>query len=329
MSSSADDKCWVGFDLGGTKMLAKVYDGEFESLGRKRRKTLGHEGAEAGLERIANTIKDALEDAKRKKSDLGGIGIGIPGPLDLTRGIILETANLGWKDVPIQAFLEKEFGCPVVLMNDVDAGLYGEYRFGAGRDAHCALGVFPGTGVGGACVYEGKIIRGKNGSCMEIGHLHVVPDGPLCGCGQRGCLEAVASRLAIAGEAARAAYRGEAPHLMNTAGADVAKIRSGVLADSIKAGDTSVEKIVYEAARHIGIAVAGVVNLLNPDRVVLGGGLAEAMPEIFISEVSRASKKRVMPAFADSFEVVVAELGDDAGVMGAAAWAETSASAPN
>jgi glucokinase len=157
---------------------------------------------------------------------------------------------------------------------------------------------------------------------MEIGHVQVAPEGPVCGCGRRGCLEAVASRLAVSSLAAAAAYRGQAPHLLERIGTDVASIRSGALAESVANGDAVVETIVREAARHIGRAVAGVVHLLGPDVVVLGGGLVEAMTELFVTEVRDTAARRVMPSFADSFEVVPASLGDDAGVMGCAAWAQ-------
>ncbi len=184
-----------------------------------------------------------------KRGDLRGIGLGSAGPLDLDEGIILDAPNLGWKDVKIKSILEKEFGCPAVVLNDVDAGVYGEYRFGAARSSRCAVGVFPGTGIGGGCVYDGKILRGKTNSCMEIGHIQVVPDGPRCGCGLQGCLEAVASRLAISAAAAQAAYRGQAPHLLDIAGTSLDEIRSGALADAIAAGDTVVESIVRTGGR--------------------------------------------------------------------------------
>jgi glucokinase len=183
------------------------------------------------------------------------------------------------------------------------------------------VGVFPGTGIGGGCVYEGRILRGRNRSCMEIGHVQVVPYGPLCGCGQRGCLETVAGRMAIAAEAAKAAFRGDAPHLMEIAGADLTKIRSGALAASIKAGEKVIERIVREAAGRIGVAVASVVHLLAPDVVVLGGGLVEAMPELFVNGVAKTANKHVMPSYIDSFRVVPCQLGDDAVLLGAAAWA--------
>ncbi|MGI8978536.1 MAG: ROK family protein [Pirellulaceae bacterium] len=322
--TSPRKKHWVGFDLGGTKMMSAVFNEEFRTLGRKRRKTKGLEGAKVGMERIIETIRDALEEAKLEDSDIAGIGIGCPGNMDLDRGVILDTANLSWKNVHVKSILEEAFGAPTVILNDVDAGVYGEYRFGSGKNARCLVGVFPGTGIGGGCVYQGEIIRGKTMSCFEIGHMQVSPGGLLCGCGRTGCLETEASRLAIASAAAAAAFRGEAPHLFKVAGTDVAAIRSSVLAQAIKDGDKVVEQIVIRAARLIGSVVGDVANLLAPDIVVLGGGLVEAMPDLFVSHVEEAAKNRAAPPMAKSFKVVAARLADEAVVRGAAAWAEKS-----
>ncbi len=322
MAKAKDDKCWVGFDLGGTKMQCQIFDPKFYALTRRREKTRGHEGADTGLKRIIGLIRETMADIQLGPDDLGGIGVGCPGPLDLDRGIILEAPNLGWNDVDMKGSLEREFGCPTFILNDVDAGVYGEYRFGAGRDGRCVVGVFPGTGIGGGCVYEGQILRGRHQSCLEIGHMQIAPGGPLCGCGRRGCLEAVASRLAITAAAIQAAYRGDAPHLMQKYGTDLAAIRSKALAESVANGDFRVEQIILNAARQIGIAVGNLVNLLLPDVVVLGGGLVEAMPELFVEPVRTAANKRALPTFADTFLVVAAQLGDDSTAMGAAAWAQ-------
>lgn len=316
----SDERYWLGFDLGGTKMMATVFDAGFKILGSHRAKTKGHEGAKEVLDRIIETIKEAVGDAHIKTQHLGAIGVGCPGPLDLDRGIILEAPNLGWKNVALKDTLEKAFGCPTVIANDVDSGTYGEYRFGAGQKARCVVGVFPGTGIGGACIYEGKILRGKTSSCMEIGHVRVQPGGRVCGCGQRGCLETVASRLAISAEAAAAAYRGEAPHLLEMAGTDLSSIKSGVLAKAVVA-DPVVERIVRNAAQHLGGAIAGVVNLLAPDIVVLGGGLVEAMSDLFLNEVRKTVDNRAMKSFTKSLKIGAAQLGDNATVMGAAALA--------
>ncbi len=177
-------------------------------------------------------------------------------------------------------------------------------------------------------MYDGEILRGKRNSCMEIGHISVTPDGHLCGCGLRGCLETEASRLAIAAEVAKAAFRGEAPTILKLAGTNVGDIRSSMLAEAIAAGDKAVEQIVRRAARVLGTAVASCVHLLCPDVIVLGGGLVEAMPELYIEAVASAARKAVMSSFVDTFKVVAAKLGDDAGVMGCAAWAEKSLTAP-
>jgi glucokinase len=320
--------CWLGFDLGGTKMMATVFNPNFKPIASVKVKTKGAEGTKEVLARIQSTIAGALRGAGLRATDLGGIGVGCPGPLDLDRGIILHAPNLAWHDVRLKATLEKRFKCRTVIANDVDAGTFGEYRFGAGRGARCVLGVFPGTGIGGACIYEGRILRGKTGSCMEIGHIRVEPGGRLCGCGRRGCLESVASRLAISSEAVAAVYRGEAPALRRLAGTDLAEIKSGLLAKSIKAGDSAVESIVRDAARKIGLAVADVVNLLAPDVVVLGGGLVEALPGIVLGEARKAICGQAMTAFTRDLKIVAASLGDNATVLGAAALAAAAGAEP-
>lgn len=319
---TSKQKVWIGFDLGGTKMACQAFDHSFAALSREREKTRGHEGQQIGLERIAATIRSTLGKLRLQPGELGGIGIGCPGPLDLDAGVILSAPNLGWSQVPLKAFLEREFQCPAFIMNDVDAGVYGEYRFGAGRGSRCVVGVFPGTGIGGGCVYDGELLRGRMGSCMEVGHVQVAPEGPLCGCGRRGCLEAVASRLAITADAIQAAYRGEAPYLMKNYGTDLSKIRSKALLEAITNGDVRIREIVTNAARQIGIVIGNLVNLLLPDKIILGGGLVEAMPDLFVESVHQSAQKRAMPAYENEFEVVAGQLGDDAATTGAAAWAQ-------
>ena len=163
---------------------------------------------------------------------------------------------------------------------------------------------------------------------MEIGHIQVQAEGRVCGCGQRGCLETVASRLAISAEAAAAAFRGEAPHLLEIAGTDLSNIKSGALAKAIAAGDAVVERIVRNAAQQLGVAIAGVVNLLAPDVVILGGGMVEAMTNLFVNEVRKSVESRAMKSLAKSLKIVAAQLGDDATVMGAAALAAEAAKTP-
>lgn len=315
----------IGCDLGGTKLLVVAYDEQFRVVGRARKKTKGHEGSEAGLQRIGDTIEEALSSAGANSDQIQVIGIGCPGPLDLDKGFVREAPNLGWKNVPMKDVLQERFKRPVHVANDVDLGVYGEWRFGAGKRERCVVGIFPGTGIGGGCVYEGKIFRGKVSSCMELGHIPLMPSGPLDAAHNEGSLEGLASRLRIAGEAAQAAFRGQAPALRKKAGTDLSDIRSGVLAQAIAEGDKAVELIVKQAAEFMGIGIVTLVHLLAPDIVVMGGGLVEAMPKLIVETAAKVANKRVLPSFRGSFQVVAAQLGDDAGVLGAASWARAQA----
>lgn len=302
-------------------MLAIAYDEEWAPVGRRRRKTRGREGSDRGIERIASTIERLLDENGIDKDRIAGMGIGCPGPIDLDKGRILAMPNLGWDDFDVQEYLEKRFDCPVIVMNDVDAGVYGEYQFGAAKGCRCAVGIFPGTGIGGGCVYEGRILRGAGISCMEVGHTKIASSTRASGFELAGTVEAEASRLTIAAEAAKAAHRGDAPNLLKKAGTDIAEIRSGALAESIEGGDVIIRRLVEEAAEVIGLAVVNIVHLLAPEKIVLGGGLVEAMEDLIVGTVRKTARKRVMSVYRDRFEVVAAKLGDDASVLGAAAWA--------
>ena len=318
--SDETGRVWAGFDLGGTKMLVVLYDDDFKPLGRKRRKTRGSEGAESGMARVISTIERVFQESDVAPSRLAGIGIGCPGPIDTVNGKFLHAPNLGWSDVNVGEQLGKRFGCPVVVLNDVDAGVYGEYRFGAAVGSRCSVGIFPGTGIGGGCVYEGNILQGAGISCMEIGHTRISSSSRISGFGLSGTLEAEASRLTIAAEAVKAAFRGDAPYLQANGGTDLADIRSGTLAAAIQNGDKSIQKLVENASETIGFAVVNIVHLLAPDKIILGGGLVEAMEELIVGTVKKTARNNVMEPYRDRFDVVAAKLGDDAGAIGAAAW---------
>ena len=199
-------------------------------------------------------------------------------------------------------------------------GLYGEQQFGAAAGCAHVAGFFLGTGVGGALILDGKLYRGSSGAAGELGHIFVDPLGPACGCGNRGCLEALAGRLALAGEAATLAARGGAPHLMNEAGADVRKLKSGALARAVAAGDRQLKDLVKRKAALVGLAMANIVNTLDPECIVLGGGLVEAMGEIIVPAAEESMRRHAMPDIASHVTVAPAKLGDMAIVMGAAQW---------
>lgn len=318
---AAPSNVHIGLDIGGTKMLAVAYDESYNVLARSRCKTKGNEGKQAVLGRVEKSINDVIVESCATADAVSTIGIGCPGQVDMNDGTVIGAVNLGWDNVQLAEFVTSRFNCATTVINDVDAGVYGESLFGAAKGAGNVLGVFPGTGIGGGAVIDGKIVSGNRRSAMEIGHVQIIPNGIRCGCGKIGCVETVASRLAIASLAAQAAYRGQAPWLLEHAGTDIALIRSGVLASAIENGDTAVESIIKRACRHLGQVIGSIANLFDPDVVVLGGGLVEAMPELFVLHTHKHARKQAIPAIRDTFEVKAALLGDDANVLGAAAWA--------
>ena len=305
----------IGMDIGGTKMMALVLDHEFKVIGRCKKKSKSAKRDEPAEERIARIIRDAMDDAKVKT--IRGIGVGSPGPLDPKTGTIIDTPNLGWKDFPLAQKLEDEFGVPAAVDNDVNMGTYGEWHFGEARDCKDVIGIFPGTGIGGGIIINGRMLHGFSGAAGEVGHMTIEENGPYCGCGKRGCLEALASRFAIASQIAAAAAREDAPYILEKCGTDLANIRSSVIAEAIAKGETMVEGIVRKAAYYVGIAVGNLINILSPEAVVLGGGLVEAMEDIYLEEVKRAVQEHAMPFLRKDVRIVAARLGDDAVALGA------------
>ncbi len=319
---------WLGFDLGGTKMQCTLFDSSLKVIESRRKRTRGELGVQGSLERIEAIIVKLLEESKIEAGQLAGIGIGCPGPVEWENGIVRVAVNLGWENVPIGKILSDKFQCPVTVLNDVDAGVYGEYYAGAAKGARTAVGIFPGTGIGGGCVYDGEILRGKLLSCMEIGHIKINGSPRVGATGMTGTLETEASRLSIAGELAKLVYRGEAPNLQKAAGTELSEIRSKTIAEAIEKGDKNVQRVVEDACSIIGEAVANVVLLMCPDCIVLGGGLVEAMPELFVREVTKVARRSVFDCYRDQFVVCAAKLGDDAATVGAAAWIKRQLNLP-
>lgn len=315
------DALVVGIDLGGSKMLATVYRGA-RALGSAKRSTdpdAGVDGLAAGLVRTAEA---ALAAAGMDRSAPAAIGIGAPGPIDAERGILAGSPNLGVVGFPIRDCLQDAFGVPVVLENDVSAGIYGEHRFGVARGRRHVLGVFPGTGIGGGLVLDGRLYRGSRGNAGELGHMIMQLDGPMCGCGQYGCLEALASRSAIARDLVAQAAIGRVPAVASRAGTDVRSVRSKMIARVVAAGDGPGLELLERAAERLGIGIANCVNLLDPEMVVLGGGLVEKLGDWLIERAADSMRRHALPSLAEGVEVVAATLGDEAVVRGAAALAQ-------
>jgi glucokinase len=308
----------LGVDLGGTKILAGVVDAEHRILGRAKRPTPAKEGAEALSRAIAGAALDALADAGVKPDDLGGAGVGSPGPLDSERGVILFSANLAVRDYPLGPDLSRALGGrPVLVQNDVRVGGYGEFRLGAGRGYANLLAAFVGTGIGGCVIVDGKIVPGATGNAGEIGHLPLKPKGPRCGCGRRGCMEALASRTAIARRLRKAVRRGAGTVLGDKFRGKSERLKSGDLAAAYHAGDQLTVREVNRAAHFLGLGLGGLMNVLGPQIVIIGGGVAEALGEPYIDIVRSAAREQALADPEGLIKVVLAERGDDAGLLGA------------
>lgn len=310
----------IGIDLGGTKILAAAVDGEGRILGRAKRSTDSEEGQEAVFDRMADCAREAVSRAGLSLSVVRGVGVGAPGPLDPDKGIVIFAPNLsGWKNVGVGEAVAKRLGKRVFLENDVNVGTLGEHALGAGKGVRDLVGIFIGTGIGGGVILNGRLHRGFNRTAGEIGHMMIEMGGPKCGCGNRGCLEALASRTAIARDIAAAIGKGK-KSVLGRGRIDPGKLKSGDIADALEAGDRVATRVIRRAAKAIGVSVVNIIHVINPEMVVLGGG-AMAFGDFLLPEVLKTVKKRSLPLTADNVKIVPALLADDSGVLGAAVLA--------
>lgn len=307
----------IGFDLGGTKMLAAVVDGHGEVVAREKAPT-DVVGNDAVLAAITELTRAVIDSAGIAVSEIASMGIAVPGPIDSERGVVLQTPNVGITELALADLLRAEFGFAVRLENDVNAGLWGEYVAGVARGFSHVVGIFPGTGIGGGIILDGRLYRGKKGGAGEIGHITVQSDGRRCGCGNHGCLETVASKTAIARDLAILAMNGQSPVLVEAGATDIKRIKSGLIAKALQAGDPGVAEIVDQAAEFLGIGMASAVNLFDPELIVLGGGLIEKLGERIVPIAEATMRERAMPRLVEEVEVRATSLGDDAVVLGAA-----------
>jgi glucokinase len=317
-------------DLGGTKVLAAIVSPTGEIVSRAKKST-GKDGRPGPvLDRIAETIRKAAQTAGVEVGQLRAIGIGAPGPVDAEAGVLHTAPNLDeWHDVRVADELTARLSVPVGLDNDVRVAVMAEQASGAGRGVRNWIAIWPGTGIGGGLVLDGQLWRGATGAAGELGHITIKAGGPRCGCGARGHLEALASRSAIVRELAKRAKKGHRTMLEELAG-DVEKSKSGDLAEAFQKGDKEVVRAVERAAKYLAIGIASVANTVNPELVVIGGGLTEALGEPFVRLIEKELKGRPMTAATDRLRVVQSQLGDDAGITGAALVARRRAAlSPN
>ena len=312
----------VGVDMGGTKILSAVIDAEGNILGTAKVPTKAEEGTSVVIDRIANCIQKAIDESGVALDSIQAVGIGAPGPLDPATGVVIFAPNLGWRDVPLKAELETRVGIPTFVDNDVNVGTLGEHVFGAGKDVQNVVGIFVGTGIGGGIILQGELFHGASKTAGEIGHIIVKAGGPRCGCGTRGCLEALASRTAMTKQFQRAILKkGKKSVISKLTNGDLGAIRSGVLAKAIRLNDKVTLKIIKKVTKYLGVGIGSIVNFLNPEMIVLGGGVVEALDDTFLDNIRAAAEKYALPNTLDGVQIVRAKLGDNSGILGAAALA--------
>ena len=312
----------VGVDLGGTKILSGVFNHSLESAGVTKLSTKSQRGVDKVVERIARCVQDSVDEADLTLKQVAGLGIGAPGAVDFGSGTVIFAPNLeGWKDVPLKKELEKQLGVPVFVENDCNIAALGVYVSELKSKPRSMVGIFVGTGIGGGIIANGELYSGFGHTAGEIGHMVIDVNGPKCGCGNKGCFEALASRTAIFQQIKAGIKDNQKTILTEMLGNDLDDLRSGDLRKAIRRGDKFVDRIVEGAAEYIGIATANLVNILNPEVVVLGGGVIEALADEMMSVIVETATDYAMPGAMKGVEIVASKLGDSAGITGAAVLA--------
>ncbi len=323
-----DSPCMtLGIDLGGTKILAAVVDQQGRILGAAKRRTRPEQGVDEVIARIARTAGEAVANAHLDISAIRAAGIGAPGVADHNTGVLEFAPNLpDWTNIPLGTRLGQMLGVPVLVENDVNAGTYGEATAGAARDYGSVVGIFPGTGIGGGIVLDGTLWRGARNAAAEIGHMVVMIDGPQCGCGRRGCIEALASRTAIERDIAGEIRGGRSSLITTLLDIEREPITSGVLARALQEQDPVITNVVGRAAYHLGIFTASLVNALDPQCIVYGGGLIEACGSFMLPIIRNNTYRHLIrPVQPEALPILEAALGDNAVVIGSALLASVCA----
>ena len=318
----------LGIDIGGTNLVvgAVTEDGA-RVRGVKTVATGVPDGPDAVIDRIVAMAKGVIETTRREDpaANIIGVGVGSPGPLDRKRGVVIFTPNLRWKDMPVRDRIGTALNLPAALDNDANCALLGEHWVGAAKGARDAVCVTLGTGIGGGIVVDGKLVHGASDAAGEIGHMTVEVNGRRCGCGNDGCLEAYASGPAIARRAVEALDAGAASTIQTLVGGDLSRISAQTVFEAAARGDGLADELVRDTARYLGVGIANMLNLLNPEVVVICGGVTKAGDHLFLP-LRREVARRAFKTAVDACRIVPGQLEGTAGVVGAAkAWLDQHA----
>lgn len=312
----------VAVDVGGTKFIAAVVDGGGKMLSRVYCPTCAEQGPERVIKRLASAISQAVKESGAGMKGIGGISLAVAGIIDIKRGLITSAPNLpDWSNIRLGEILQDEFEVPAFLLNDGNAAALGEQRFGAGKGVDNLIYITVSTGIGGGLIINGELYNGTDGSAGEIGHMIVLADGPECNCGQHGCLEALASGTAIARLARERLDEGKQSILNEMVGGEIETLTAEHVTKAAKKQDAVALSVVCEAAYYLGIGLSNLVNLFNPQVIVIGGGVS-AMGEMLLSPARKSMQEHAFKLPASTVRVVKSKLTPDAGILGAAAWAQ-------
>jgi glucokinase len=311
----------VAVDLGGTKMAVTIISDDYRVLAREYHPTLGEEGVDSVISRMISAVKQLVASCGMTMSQLCGISLAAAGAIDSQRRVITLSPNLpGWRDIPLGSIIEQRLGIRTWLLNDANAAALGEHHLGAGRGVDNLIYLTIGTGIGGAIIIDGKLYTGACGSAGEMGHMTVEVNGPRCECGNVGCLETLASGRAIAREAKKRLSAGGRSSLTEAVAGKIEDITAKEVATAAQQGDALANDVIKHVASYLGAGMVNLVNIFNPEVIIVGGGVA-TMGDLLLDPGRQVVKERAFPISAAAVRIVTTELGNDAGLVGAAHFA--------
>lgn len=305
----------ISIDMGGTKVLACAINSKDGIVARVKEPTDPESSPKEYIHNLALIVKKTITKAKLKDEQIAAVCLGIPGLVDPHTGIVGLAPNIGLKNINIKKMLQAELEFPILIENDVNIGALGIKNFGVGKKAKNLLAIFVGTGIGGGIIIDGKLYRGSDYAAGEIGHILVNKNGPVCGCGRKGCFEALASRTAIVNNIIADIKSGKKSLLKHKVEAGE-RIKSKALASAVAEGDTVVMERIAEGCKIIGEVLASLTNFMNFDMIVLGGGMIDAIDEFMLPHITKSFDSQVLEVSAKSLEIMVTHLGDDVALYG-------------
>jgi len=311
----------IGIDLGGTKIYGIISDINGKIINRVKVKTAVKDGYQTILNQIQELAVELTDKAKLSFTEIDSIGVAAPSAIDTNQGVLLHAPNLNWHLLPMRDDLSRLMKKPVWLDNDVNMGLYGEYHIASNKNWNQIYGIFVGTGVGGAYISQGELVRGHNFTAGEIGHITLKIDGPLCNCGQKGCLEAIAGKIGIIRYIAKKIDKSHQSTLLDEISPTWRQgVGSGALKKAWLANDSLTVKAMTRAAKALGIAAASVINLIGVDAIIFGGGVMEEMGDLLIPTIRAYMDRHAMANGSQNVDLHLAQLGDDSIALGAALY---------